>query len=70
MKWTELRQLSDAALAGELEKLSEEMRNMRFQEAIGPPENPLLRRQTRRRIARVQTILRERRAKPAAAGGR
>ena len=60
MKWSELRQLSDAALATELEKISEEMRNLRFQKSTGSLENPLLVRKTRRTAARIRTILRER----------
>ena len=60
MKWTEYRQLSDAALKNELLKMIEESRNLRFQAAIGPLENPLLRRKLRRNVARIRTILRER----------
>lgn len=59
MRLAEIRQLSDTALQTELEKLSENLRNMRFQEAIGPLENPLLMRNTRREISRIRTVMRE-----------
>lgn len=65
MKWTEIRQMSDDALRSELEKLSEERRNLRFQEMVGPLENPLLKRKARRATARIQTLLRERAASAA-----
>ena len=60
MKWTEFRQMSDTALESELYKLSEERRNLRFQKAVGPLENPLLERKNRRAAARIRTILSER----------
>lgn len=52
--------MSDTSLKNKLRELSEEMRNMRFQGAVNPLENPLLVRTTRRTIARIETILRER----------
>lgn len=70
MKWSDLRQMSDAALKGELDKTAEEMRNLRFQSAVGPLENPLLIRQTRRKVSRIRTILRERQAAPSAAASK
>ncbi len=63
MKWSELKQMSDSALKVELEKSAEDMRNLRFQSAIGPLENPQVVRQTRRKAARIQTILSERKVK-------
>ncbi len=62
MKWSELRTLPDSALRSEIEKLVEEQKNLRFQKAITPPENPQIARKTRRTIARIGTILRERAA--------
>lgn len=62
MKWTELRQMTDAALQSELYKFSEELRNLRFQKAIGPLENPQALRKARRATARINTIIQERRA--------
>lgn len=60
MKISEMRGMNDGALRSELDKLAEESRNLRFQEAIGPLENPMRYRQIRREAARIQTVLSER----------
>lgn len=60
MKISEMRDMNDNALRAELDKLAEEARNLRFQEAIGPLENPMRYRHIRREAARIQTVLSER----------
>ncbi len=62
MKWEDLKQLPEAQLKTEMEKLIEEMKNLRFQRVVNPLENPQLLRSSRRKIARIRTILRERAA--------
>ena len=63
MKWNELKQMSESALKNELEKIAEEKRNLRFQAAVGPLENPLLVRKTRRTAARIKTLLQQKAGK-------
>lgn len=49
-------------LGDELEKLKKEQFNLRFQKATGQLENTARVRQVRRDIARIQTIIRTKRA--------
>jgi len=49
-------------LGDELEKLKKEQFNLRFQKATGQLENTARVRQVRRDIARIQTIIRAKRA--------
>ncbi|NJO67732.1 MAG: 50S ribosomal protein L29 [Rhodospirillales bacterium] len=67
MKGEDLRQRSDDELTDELQRLRKEGFNLRFQVASGQLENTARRRAVRREIARVKTIMGERRrqAKPA-----
>ncbi|MCB5230477.1 MAG: 50S ribosomal protein L29 [Candidatus Cloacimonas sp.] len=60
MKASELRELSVEELKTKLEDLREELFNLRFQNARNPLENPLKMRFVRKDIARVLTILTER----------
>ncbi|OGH59717.1 MAG: 50S ribosomal protein L29 [Candidatus Lindowbacteria bacterium RIFCSPLOWO2_12_FULL_62_27] len=60
MKWSEMRNMTDASLKDELARTVEEIRNLRFQAGVGPLENPLLLRHARRKVARIQTLLGER----------
>jgi large subunit ribosomal protein L29 len=62
----DLRSSSEAELERRLGELSEERFNLRFRNSMKQLENPLLIRQNRRTIARVKTLLAERRR--AAAG--
>lgn len=55
----ELRGLEDAELAEKERQLKLELFNFRFQLATGRIENPMRIRQTRRDLARVKTIRRE-----------
>lgn len=55
----ELRALEDAELADKERQLMQELFNLRFQLATSRIENPMRIRQTRRDLARVKTIRRE-----------
>ena len=59
MKATEIRELSPQEIQQKRDELREEMFNLRFQHGIGQLENTAKLKQTRRDIARVETILRE-----------
>ena len=60
MKAAELRQLSDEALADQLEESREALFNLRFQHASGALEPTGELGIRRREIARILTIMRER----------
>ena len=62
MKATDVRVKSDDELKGMLANLHKEAFNLRFQGASGQLENTSRVRQVRRDIARVSTILAERRS--------
>ncbi len=62
MRVRELHQLSDAELETKLAEMTEERFRLRFRSATESVENPIRFRTLRRDIARVQTILRARRA--------
>ena len=61
MKANELREKSVDELQQELLGLLKEQFNLRFQKATGQLENTARVRQIRRDIARIQTIMREKR---------
>jgi large subunit ribosomal protein L29 len=61
MKATDARAKTDDELTGELDVLGKEIFNLRFQRANGQLENTARVRQVRRDIARVKTLLGERR---------
>ena len=61
MKPADVRTKTDDELAGELEVLGKEGFNLRFQRANGQLENTARMRQVRRDIARIKTVLGERR---------
>jgi large subunit ribosomal protein L29 len=63
VKASELRLKTDDELAAELDLLGKERFNLRFQRASGQLENTARVRQVRRDIARILTILGERRRK-------
>lgn len=65
MKGADLRTKTDDELKDQLVSLCREAFNLRFQAASGQLENTARRRQVRRDIARVKTILGERRRKAA-----
>ena len=61
MKTTDARAKTDDELTGELDVLGKEIFNLRFQRANGQLENTARVRQGRRDIARIKTLLGERR---------
>lgn len=62
MKIGTLRDKSDDQLSEELVKLKKEQFNLRFQKATGQLEKTSRVREVRRDIARIRTLLHERRA--------
>jgi large subunit ribosomal protein L29 len=60
MKAADVRAKTEDELTGELERLSKERFNLRFQKASGQLENTARVRQVRRDIARIKTILGQR----------
>ena len=62
MKANELRQKSGAELKDELFALSKEYFNLRLQRASGQLAKPHLMRNVRRNIARVKTVLNQKKA--------
>ena len=61
MKASEMRHKTDDELSSELDLLGKERFNLRFQRASGQLENTARVRQVRRDIARILTLLGERR---------
>jgi len=61
VKADEIRELDNAELNHRLGELRLEQFRLRFRSAIMQLENPSLRREIRRDIARIRTILHERR---------
>ncbi len=62
MKPEKVREMSLEALHEEEKKLAEQLFRLRVQKALGQLDNPLKLRQTRRSIARIKTVLREKQA--------
>ena len=59
MELNKIRQLTDVELNAELDKMKQELFNLRFQHVTGQLENPIKMREVKRDIARVKTIIRE-----------
>ncbi|HET6899937.1 MAG TPA: 50S ribosomal protein L29 [Vicinamibacteria bacterium] len=70
MKADKVREMSAEELTAKERELSEQLFKLRFQKSIGQLDNALKIRETRRDIARVKTVLRQRRAQAAAEAGR
>ena len=70
MKADKVREMSAEELRAKERELSEQLFKLRFQKSIGQLDNALKIRETRRDIARVKTVLRQRRAQAAAEAGR
>lgn len=68
MNASELRELSDAELVEKLAEHKKELFNLRFQLVTGQLDNIRLLNQTRKDIARVLTVQRERETAARAAG--
>ncbi len=62
MKAEKAREMSVEDLQGEEKKLAEQLFRLRVQKALDQLDNPLKLRETRRSIARVKTLLREKQA--------
>ncbi len=59
MELKKIREMSESELSAELLKMKKDLFNLRFQQVTGQLENPILLRDTKRNIARVKTIIRE-----------
>ncbi len=59
MKAKEIREMNVDELAGKLKELKSELLNLRFQLAINQLDNPHKIEETKRNIARVMTVIRE-----------
>ena len=59
MELKKMREMSEAELNAELIRMKKDLFNLRFQHVTGQLENPVQRRETKRDIARVKTIIRE-----------
>ena len=59
MELNKIREMTEVELAAELEKMKKDLVNLRFQHVTGQLENPLKMKETKRDIARVKTIIRE-----------
>ncbi len=70
MKPDKVREMSDDELRTKERELQEQLFRLRFQKSLGQLDNALKIRETRRDIARVKTVLRQKKqaAAPAAAG--
>jgi large subunit ribosomal protein L29 len=68
MKAKELRELNIEELQQKRGDLREDLFRLKMRKAVAQLENPVRLRQLRRDIARVETILRERKAEQGAGG--
>ena len=59
MELKKIREMSEAELNSELVRMKKDLFNLRFQHVTGQIENPIKMRETKRDIARVKTIIRE-----------
>ena len=59
MELNKIREMSEVELNAELVKMKKDLFNLRFQHVTGQLENPIKMRETKRDIARVKTIIRE-----------
>jgi len=64
MKASEVRELSADEMHRKVDELEEELFNLKFQLEIGQLENSAKLKQTKRDIARVRTIIRQRELEP------
>jgi large subunit ribosomal protein L29 len=60
MNVKEIRDMSNDELVKEVASLSEELYNLRFQQATGSLENPARKKDIRKTIARIKTVQTER----------
>ena len=60
MKTSEIRELSDEEIVAKVAENKEELFNLRFSQATGTLEKPSRIRELRKEIAKMKTIMRER----------
>ena len=60
MELNKIREMTDVELSAELDKMKQELFNLRFRHATGQLNNPMLLKETKRNIARVKTLINER----------
>ena len=70
MKPDKVREMSDDELRSREKELQEQLFRLRFQKSLGQLENALKIRETRRDIARVKTILRQKQSQAQAGSSR
>lgn len=63
MELKKIRDMSELELNVELKKMKQQLFNLRFQHVTGQLENPIKMRDTKKQIARVKTIIREKELK-------
>ena len=68
MKPDKVREMSDDELRTKERELQEQLFRLRFQKSLGQLDNALKIRETRRDIARVKTVMRQKKQAPAVAG--
>lgn len=66
MKASKLHEMTNDELTGQLKDLKQELFNLRFQNATGQLGNVMVISKTKKDIARVKTVLRERELRDAA----
>ena len=59
MELKKMREMTEVELNAELDNMKKELFNLRFQHVTGQLENPGKLRETKRDIARVKTVIRE-----------
>ena len=59
MELKKMREMTEVELNAELNNMKKELFNLRFQHVTGQLENPVKLRETKRDIARVKTVIRE-----------
>lgn len=63
MQIENIREMTSDELGTELEKLKNELFNLRFQHVTGQLDNPIKMREVKKDIARVKTVIREKELK-------
>ena len=62
MKASEIRDLSEAEIEQRIAEQQKDLTDLRFRRSVAGLENPIVLRSKRREVARLQTILRQKRA--------
>jgi len=66
-EWEEVRELGVPELRDKEKELAEQLFKLRLSKSLGQIDNALKLRETRRQIARIKTLIREKAPSPAAA---